>query len=88
MHISYICVSQANFCNIIASVEAAWVPDVGCVITGFDNSFADIGALFHSGYALVLLVCAAWSHASPFYDHGMIHPNRISLKELCWFGAA
>ncbi|KAL4260674.1 hypothetical protein AB1N83_006549 [Pleurotus pulmonarius] len=84
------CLNVQGWFLFHASVEAAWVPGVGCAITGADNSFTNtrIGPLFHSGYALVLLLCAAWSHASPFDDHGMVHPNRISLKELCWFCAA
>lgn len=81
-----VCLIAQTWLLLESPTSAAWMPGLGCVNTGSRKTFSDIGHTFNTAYSFVLLAFANWRYAYPSDEAP--RSNRVSLKELCWFGAA
>ncbi|KDQ32812.1 hypothetical protein PLEOSDRAFT_1098794 [Pleurotus ostreatus PC15] len=73
-------------CLLVQASLFLEAPIVGCVITNTGNLTPTLGYTFNTPYFLMLFASAGWVYFFPCKKAPLC--NRISLSELCWFGAA
>ncbi|KAL4260670.1 hypothetical protein AB1N83_006555 [Pleurotus pulmonarius] len=73
-------------CLLVQASLFLQAPIVGCVITSSGNLTPILGYTFNTPYFFILLASAGWVYLFPCKKVPL--RNRISLMELCCFGAA